>query len=205
MTSACTKSAPTESAPRAAWLILITGAPAAGKTTLGVQLAARLQVPFLAKDAIKEQLFDTLGWSDRAWSQRLSRASFALLYAWIEAHLRVGAPLVVEANFKPEYDSPRFLALRERYPFALYQIVLRAAPEALQARFAARHAAGARHPGHGDADFGAEFAAQLEGGLYGPLELPGETLALDTTEMQTVDFAAVVETVCRWAAAQSGS
>ncbi|MBN1920337.1 MAG: AAA family ATPase, partial [Anaerolineae bacterium] len=171
MTTACTKSALTEPPPGTPWLILVTGAPATGKTALSVPLAARLQVPLLTKDAIKERLFDTLGWSDREWSKRLGSASFALLYDWLALHLRVGAPLVVEANFKPQFDTPKFAALRECCPFTLLQIVLVAAPEALQARFAARSAAGERHPGHVDTTFEGEFAAQLQAELYGPLEL----------------------------------
>jgi 2-phosphoglycerate kinase len=50
-------------------LVIITGPPAAGKTTLGRQLAGALSLPFIHKDGIKEILFDVLGWRDRAWSR----------------------------------------------------------------------------------------------------------------------------------------
>lgn len=202
MTTACTKSAPTEPQPGKPWLILVTGAPATGKTALSVTLAARLRVPLLTKDAIKERLFDTLGWSDREWSKRLGAASFALLYDSIAAHLQAGAPLVVEANFKPQFDTPKFAALQERYPFTLLQLVLVATPEALQARFAARNAAGERHPGHVDATFEGEFAAQLEAELYGPLDLPGTVMEVDTTNLAVVDFGAVIEAACQWVTGQ---
>ncbi len=194
MTPDSTKSALTEHG-RIPWLILITGAPATGKTTVGAAVAARLCVPFITKDAIKECLFDTLGWSDREWSKRLGIASYALLYDFVEAHLRVGASLVVEANFKPRYDSARFLALRERYPFSLLQLVLRAPSEVLQSRFAARARAGGRHPGHVDIDFESEFAAQLEAGLYGPLDVPGTVLEVDTTYLDTASLAGMLEKV----------
>ncbi len=63
-----------------AMLVIINGAPGAGKTTLGRRLAKDLELPFLSKDDIKECLFGALGWSDRAWSMKLGRASVELLF-----------------------------------------------------------------------------------------------------------------------------
>jgi len=65
--------------------LIITGAPASGKSTLGRQLAAALSLPYLSKDLFKETLFDSLGWQDRAWSQRLGGTSMALLFRSAEA------------------------------------------------------------------------------------------------------------------------
>jgi tRNA uridine 5-carbamoylmethylation protein Kti12 len=59
------------------WLIIVTGRPAAGKSTLAKWLGQRLDMPVLSKDGIKEILFEELGWHDREWSKRLGRASLA--------------------------------------------------------------------------------------------------------------------------------
>ena len=71
-------------------LVLISGPPGAGKTTLGAKIAQELGIPFLNKDGIKELLFDTLGWKDRAWSRQLGIASSALLFHMIERQLVAG-------------------------------------------------------------------------------------------------------------------
>jgi adenylate kinase family enzyme len=39
-------------------VVLVSGAPGSGKTTIAVPLAAELGLPLLSKDIIKEQLFD---------------------------------------------------------------------------------------------------------------------------------------------------
>src|SRR6266508_4058354 len=70
---------PTIPTPRGApvrTLLLVTGAPSSGKTTLAVPLARHLGLPLITKDTIKEALFDTLGTGDHTWSTRLGAASF---------------------------------------------------------------------------------------------------------------------------------
>ncbi|MDQ1534024.1 MAG: hypothetical protein QOF28_1785, partial [Actinomycetota bacterium] len=57
--------------------VVITGLPAAGKTTLAVPLAEALGVPLISKDAIKEALFAAVGVGDWRWSKMLSRAADA--------------------------------------------------------------------------------------------------------------------------------
>lgn len=59
-------------------LILVTGLPGTGKSTLARVLARHFAVPLIGKDAIKEPLFDVIGALDRHDSRRLSDASFAV-------------------------------------------------------------------------------------------------------------------------------
>ncbi|MDP6369585.1 MAG: hypothetical protein QF615_08250, partial [Planctomycetota bacterium] len=55
-------------------LILVSGAAATGKTTVANLLSAGLRIPVISKDAIKESLFESLGWNNREWSRKVGFA-----------------------------------------------------------------------------------------------------------------------------------
>jgi AAA domain len=86
-------------------LVLVTGMPSSGKTTVAEALARQLRLPLIAKDAIKESLYDSLGADDEASSGRLGTAAFALLFALARVTLASGASLIVEGNFFTDQDS----------------------------------------------------------------------------------------------------
>ena len=68
-------------------IIVVSGAPCTGKTTLGRRIAQEFRLPFLSKDAFKESLSDTLGRGDLEWSKKLGVASIMLLFEQIATQL----------------------------------------------------------------------------------------------------------------------
>lgn len=79
-------------------LVAVTGAPAAGKSTLAPQLAEALDVRLVSKDLIKEAIVDAVGGGDDAWSRTLGHAS-------IDAMLILASGLqsaVLEMFWRPE-------------------------------------------------------------------------------------------------------
>ncbi|HEU5370586.1 MAG TPA: AAA family ATPase [Ktedonobacterales bacterium] len=171
-----------------ALLVLISGPPGAGKTTLGARIARELGFPFINKDGIKELLFDTLGVRDREWSRQLGIASTALLFHVIERQLAAGQSLVAESAFHTAFDTPRLKRLQEQYRFQTMEVYCTAETEALLARFVSRAQSAERHPGHGEqGQRHEELRANLERGVYAPLSLPGEALMVDTTDFTRID------------------
>jgi len=153
-------------------LVLVSGCPGAGKTTVAVPLAAELGFTLLAKDRIKETLHDGLGApvADRAWSRRLGGAAMELLWA-----LAADAPSVVlEANFRPRsaYERGRIGALAA---FARPVEVHCACPLALAARRYNRRAA-ARHPVHVVEQLAADDLTEFDR----PVGI-GDVIMVDTT------------------------
>ncbi len=169
-------------------LIIVSGPPASGKTTLARQFAQELQLPLLYKDGIKETLFDSLGWHDREWSKKLGRATYGLLYYFLEAQLAAGQALIVESNFSPEATA-KFLELQEKYPFRPFQILCRAEGSVLVARYAVRANDPDRHPGHVDLETLEELKPGLLKGRLESLDIGGEVVEVDTTDFSKINVA----------------
>ncbi|HST15497.1 MAG TPA: ATP-binding protein [Gaiellaceae bacterium] len=164
-------------------LVVVTGMPSSGKTTVAESLATRLRLPLVAKDDLKESLFETVGSGDVAWSGRLGDAAYDLMFALARTMLSASVSLIVEANFFVD-QAARFESLPQH---RLLQIHCAAPLPLLLERYAARE----RHPGHNDAEKIAELPARHASGAHAPLDVPGETIRLDTAE--PVDIDAVAE------------
>ena len=156
-------------------LVVVTGPPAAGKTTIAREIAARLRLPLIAKDTIKEALFDALGTGGLAWSQRLGVGTYLAMVALLEESLAAGASVVVEANFVRGNEVEKRLAA---LPARFVQVYCGAPLEVLLERYAKRE----RHPGHVDAERIDALQEAVESSRHDPLELPGETIRLDTSK-----------------------
>jgi predicted kinase len=163
-------------------LVVVTGPPAAGKTTIARALAARLRLALIAKDTIKEALFDGIGTGDLEWSRRLGEGTYLAMLALVEESVAAGAGLVVEANFVRGSELETRLAA---LPARLVQVHCSAPLEVLLERYGGRE----RHPGHVDAQRIEALREAVESGRHDPLDLPGETIRVDTS--RPVDLAAL--------------
>ena len=173
-------------------LVIVSGAPGTGKTTLAMRLASSLRIPYLGKDFIKESLFDSLGVRDREWSMKLGIASIELLFKLIESHLEVGQSLVAESNFRRDYDVPRFNGLSEKYDLKIVEIHCATETQVLRTRLERRDRLGDRHAGHETANMLDEIDRLIADGTFGPLAVSDAVLQVDMTDFDTVDYHAVI-------------
>lgn len=80
-------------------LIVLTGMPASGKSTAAKFLSEALCLPVLEKDAIKEALFDTLGFSCYAEKRKLDHVANAVLLRCARVLLENRQSLILDNNF----------------------------------------------------------------------------------------------------------
>jgi len=172
-------------------VILITGHPATGKTTLARTLAQELGLPLLHRDGLKETLADTLGWSDDEWSLKLGAATWELLYYLVETLLRAQVSHVVESNFSPTHATVRWQQLQARYGPQIVQLRCEADPDLVLQRFHSRVEAGDRHPIHRYATDTTGYRTILEQGHLGWIEVPGERLSIDTGALAKAAYSTV--------------
>ena len=162
-------------------LLLVSGAPASGKSVLARRLSVRRGLPLLARDAYKEVLFDTLGSPDRARSHELGIASYALLYASIGWLLDAGVGAVVDCNFHRGASEPLLEPLVPRARAVLLHC--ETTREERDRRHVERYLRGERHPGHHDSVMPPEVQANVDAGIFDPLDLlPLATLRINTTD-----------------------
>ncbi len=176
-------------------LILVSGPPCTGKTTLGKRIAKEFRLPFFNKDSIKESLFDSLGIKDREWSKKVGLASYTILYQIIEALLSVKQSLVIDSNFKPEFDTKRFLDLQKKYKFETLQVICKTEGETLFERFKKRSESGERHPGHVDDQNYDEFKEVLLKGKASALAIEGKVFEIDTTDFAKIDYESLFQLI----------
>ncbi len=128
-------------------LIILAGMPATGKTTLAAKLQKHFGFPVFGKDAIKECLFDTIGFEDYAGKRRLDDAANAVLLEQTERMLAAGCSLIVDNNFDGA-SAAALARLLERYPADCVTVFLTGDPQVLYERYFDRDSHGRRHLGH---------------------------------------------------------
>ena len=175
-------------------LVLVGGAPGAGKSTLCRYLAETLALPVLSKDFFKELLADALRLETREEVQPLGPATYTVLYRVAGHLLRGGVSLVVDCNFHRGVSEEELRPLVESARAVL--IHCEATPSVRTERMTGRVERGERHWVH----FDREWLAANESGafppdrvIYEPLDLDVPILRVDTTNGYVPDLDAILE------------
>lgn len=187
------------------YCILIAGMPATGKSTLAENLAAALGVPMFSKDAIKERLFDEVGFQSRAEKVRLGNAAARIIEDCAEQMLRAGKPFILENNFEDATLSA-VKTLLVRHDCTPLTILLTADMRTVYDRFVARNQSPTRHRGHVVNTCYPEkephavvappsfetYAAAMAARGFDRFDVGGPRLRVDTTDWAQVDLAGIM-------------
>ena len=170
--------------------MLINGLSASGKSTLGAEIAAALDLPFFSKDAFKEIMFDHLGWSDSFWADKLGAAATEILWSVTASELVTGRSLVIESNFRAGFADEHLRTCRAAQPVRAVELHCVTDRDVSVRRYINRALSGERHPGHGDRlldELYAEKIPQLRRADDRMLSTTDAYLIVDTTDPNAVD------------------
>ena len=189
-------------------IIILTGMPASGKSTIAARLSKEFQLPILEKDYFKESLFDTLGFENYAQKRKLDHAANGVLLCAVESLMKQKVPMIIDNNFDTA-SGEKLNQLVNDYHCDCITIFLGGNMDAFYQRYVKRDQLHLRHLGHvlqehyppreGDSlDYTMtreEFSEKFEKRGMGSFTCKGERIEVDATYPEKIDLEKLVEQV----------
>jgi len=128
-------------------LIILAGMPASGKTTFVSKLSRTLNYPVLEKDAIKEELFDVIGFENYTQKRLMDTAATAVLLRCADSLLSCGQSMIMVNNFRLDAQEQVQKLVRRHNCNCLF-IFFGGDGDVFYERYNQRDLRGERHLGH---------------------------------------------------------
>lgn len=196
------------------YCILVTGIPASGKSTMAEAISERLKLPVISKDAVKELLFDNVGFQSREEKVNLGIASMEIMYYVAGQLMKAGQSFILENNF--EYSSEHAIKnLLDKYHYSVLTITLTGDHKVIYQRFLERESSPDRHRGHVVNDCYPEresnpkelksTSISYENYMYGikhrgfdAFLVDGKQIKVDTTDFSKIDMDELFSQIEAW-------
>lgn len=189
-------------------LIIIAGMPASGKSTIATKLSKSLNLPIIEKDAIKEELFDTIGFNNYAQKRQLDVAATAVLIRLCDSLLKIDTSLIVVNNFRSDL-SDTVKDLIDRHKASCITLFFKGDADVFYKRYVERDLKHKRHLGHilqdrfppleGDSlDYTMtreEFAEKFEKLGMDEFDIGGVRIEIDATNPEKIDVDSLIEQI----------
>lgn len=163
-------------------LIVVTGCPGSGKTTLAHTLARKIGCPAVCRDEIKEGFVNTMKSSHESLGKDVNQGIYSTFFETLDFLLSRQITLIAEAAFQHNLWAPSLERLLQISEIKI--IVCTVEPHLARSRFIQRGLSDSnRLRFHGDRGVrAAQQGVELPLGNYDPPLLPIPTLEVDTSD-----------------------
>lgn len=189
-------------------IIIIAGMPASGKSTIAAKISKAFGYPILEKDAIKEELFDTIGFTNYSEKRRHDVAATAVLLRCTDALLQGGSSFICVNNFRPEVQT-QLQEIIDKHHCRCVTVFFGGDADAFYQRYVQRDQKHLRHLGHvlqdhyppreGDSlDYTMtrqEFAEKFEQLGMADFHIDGPRIEVDATHPEKIDVDVLIKSI----------
>ncbi|MDD2646857.1 MAG: AAA family ATPase [Patescibacteria group bacterium] len=176
-------------------VIIISGPPCTGKTTLAKKVASVFGLPIVSCDSIREILFDIFNCSNLVMFRKDREAGFAIMFNILKLLFTCNQNLIIDSTFWRREVRKELKKLQKQYKFKSLQINLKSSGIVLWDRYQERVASGHRHKGYLDHLRQRELRAKIIKGFSIPPKLKGKTIKVDTTDFTKVDYRGLIKKI----------
>jgi len=167
-------------------IILVAGHSAAGKSTFAHRLSQNLEIPCFYKDTLREAMGDGFGQDSGVMDDKGNTdATINIMVHIAECFLQIGKACILEANFRPPYDS-QIEKLIEKYSADCLTFLFGGDMDVLWGRYVQRQ--DTRHWVH--TVVGQNKDRFINGGIkagFGDFTI-GKTIRIDATDFNKIDY-----------------
>ncbi|MEO7046056.1 MAG: AAA family ATPase [Ferruginibacter sp.] len=163
-------------------LIVVTGSPASGKTTLASILSSKINCPLISRDQLKEGYINTLKVTHNQLDKSVDWYIYNVFFDAIDLFISKGISIIIEAAFQDQLWRPKLLSLLDKTEIKI--IICNANLKLIKARFNDRLLNNPdREKFHGDqlASSSKDYFISITKD-YKPVNINVPTLQVDTTE-----------------------
>jgi predicted kinase len=175
-------------------LILISGYPASGKSTIAKEVANHFNLPIISKDDIKEFLSDNFQIVAPSETKELNDFSRSLVPFFAGKILRTHQSVVVDMNFNRESDADDFKK-RVNVECKIVQIVCEAPRDLIIQRFRDRALEGNRHKVHPETQSDPEQFMSNFLDSANVVIVSDQVVKVNTTDFEKVDYVTIFKSI----------